>query len=234
MGTTTEDGAMPTKSVERKLPSRGRSDLAEFAAWFDFRDEIAPFETPEFGARLAEVIDHAMRASLERVSPGRIRHPTAHPDAEDVLLEVAAAASQAGHRVDFVPYNENKLSQGFWHTALRIDGQLCFIQIVTNAQSRPRRRQVYAHTGVHSPAMDKYAVMIFFVAVPGYEQMTLVVPTDDMRQALSGKSTKDDRISLYIPLAYRPNDPVLDFLAYKDAWDTIPRNVDGRLQPVLH
>ena len=93
------------------------------------------------------------------------------------MLEVAAAASRAGHSVDFVPYNEKKLSLGYWHTALLIDGQLCYIQTVTNAQSRPHRKQVYAHTGVHWAALDKYAVMIFFVAVPGYEQMTLVVPT---------------------------------------------------------
>ncbi len=121
-----------------------------------------------------------------------------------------------------MPYNENKLSQGYWQTALLIDGQLCYIQTVTNAQSRPHRKQVYAHTGVHWAALDKYAAMIFFVAVPGYKQMTLVVPTEDMRKVLSCGSKHDDRVSLYIPLAYHPNDPVLDFLAYEDAWGAIP------------
>ena len=171
-------------------------------------------------------VDHATRSTCNlSAAPRR---------AEDVLLEVAAAASRAGHSVDFVPYNEKKLSLGYWHTALLIDGQLCYIQTVTNAQSRPHRKQVYAHTGVHWAALDKYAVMIFFVAVPGYEQMTLVVPTADMRKVLTCESTKDDRISLYIPLVYHPSHPVLDFLAYRDAWATVPgpQNVNGSPGPV--
>ena len=206
----------------------------DLSALLDFGDEVAPFDTPEFGTRLGELIDRATRST--RSSCKRTRRDAAQSHAEDVLLEVAAAASRAGHSVDFVPYNENKLSQGYWQTALLIDGQLCYIQTVTNAQSRPHRKQVYAHTGVHWAALDKYAVMIFFVAVPGYKQMTLVVPTEDMRKVLSCGSKHDDRVSLYIPLAYHPNDPVLDFLAYEDAWGAIPGHeiADGNPGPVLH
>ena len=98
--------------------------------------------TPGFGTRLGELIDQATRST--RSSCKRTRRDAAQSHAEDVLLEVAAAASRAGHSVDFVPYNENKLSQGYWQTALLIDGQLCYIQTVTNAQSRPHRKQVYA------------------------------------------------------------------------------------------
>jgi hypothetical protein len=206
------------------------ANIVELFALFDVGDEVAPFDTPEFRERLGELIE------ATRLSGKRNRVVAAPLHAEDVLLEVAAAASSAGHEVDFVPYNEKKLSQGYWHTALFIDRQLCFIQHVTNAQSRPHRKQVYAHTGVNTPALDKYAVMIFFVTVPGYEQMTLVVPTADIRKALSNEPHKGDRISLYIPLAYRPSDPVLDFLAYQDAWGVIPRPHNGNdsVEPVLH
>ena len=212
---------------------RGRADLVELFAKFDLGDEVAPFDTPEFRERLGELIE------ATRLSCKRTRVTAAPLHAEDVLLEVAAAAEQAGHNVEFVPYNEKKLSQGYWHTALLIDGQLCYIQIVTNAQSRPHRKQVYAHTGVHLPALDKYSAMIFFVAAPGYEQMTLVVPTADMRKALLSSETSqtktgnDDRISLYIPLVYRPDHPVLDFLAYQDAWGAIPGPETGSPKSAL-
>jgi hypothetical protein len=180
--------------------------------------------------RLGERRDRAARSSCEPADPcAATRH------AEDVLLEVATAASRAGHSVDFVPYNEKRPSLGFWQTALLIDGHLCAIQTVTNAQSRLHRKQVYARTGVHWAALEKYSVMIFFVAVPGYEPMTLVVPTADMRKVASNESNtsaKDDRISLYIPLAYRPNDPVIDFLAYQDAWGAVPAPENAG--PVLH
>ena len=192
---------------------------------------VAPCDAPECRAPFGELIDQAASSPCKRT-----RRDAAQSHAEDVLLEVAAAASRAGHSVDFVPYNEKKPSQGYWQTALLIDGQLCYIQTVTNAQSRPHRKQVYAHTGVHWPALDKYAVMIFFVAVPGYQPMTLVVPTADMRKVLSCGSKNDDRVSLYIPLAYHPNDPVLDFLAYEGAWGAIPapQTVNDSPGPVLH
>jgi hypothetical protein len=217
-------GKVPSKGVAEMGETRGSADVVKLFARFGVGDEVAPFDTPEFRERLGELIE-ATRLSWKR---GRVTAAPLH--AEDVLLEVAAAASNAGHEVDFVPYNEKKLSQGYWHTALLIDGQLCFIQHVTNAQSRPHRKQVYAHTGVHLAALEKYAVMIFFVTVPGYEQMTLVVPTADMRKLLPTEfsaSKKDDRISLYIPLAYRPSHPVLDFLAYQDAWNAVPGSQGG-------
>jgi hypothetical protein len=144
------------------------------------------------------------------------------PTAEDVHDAIIREALIAGCSVGLVPYSANP-RDGFWLSALLINHSLCAIQRITNAQETKRRRQTYAHTGVRADALEKFDTTIFFVAVPGYEQMILVVPSHDLVSKCDAKRVAD-RISLYIPLAYRPDNPIVDFWAYRDRFDLIPRH----------
>jgi hypothetical protein len=143
------------------------------------------------------------------------------PTAEDVHKTIIREALIAGCSVGLVPYSANP-RVGFRLSALLVNDSLCAIQRITNAQETRRRRQTYAHTGVRADALEKFDTTIFFVAVPGYEQMILVVPSHDLVSMCDAKRVAD-RISLYIPLAYRPDNPIVDFWAYRDRFDLIPR-----------
>jgi hypothetical protein len=145
------------------------------------------------------------------------------PSAKAVRDEIIRKAWRAGLSVALVPYSAT-VQNGYWLSALTINGLLCAIQIVTNAQMRMTRRQVYAHTGVWADALKKYDAIIFYIAVPRYKRTILPVPTEDLRPLWHTKRTIG-RKSLYIPLVYRPDNAVIDFWAYRDRFDLLSRPV---------
>jgi hypothetical protein len=144
-------------------------------------------------------------------------------NAKAVRDEIIKKAWRAGLSVALVPYTAT-VKNGYWLSALTINGLFCAIQIVTNAQMRMTRRQVYAHTGVSADALEKYDAIIFYVAVPSYKRTILLVPTEDLRSLWHTKRIIG-RKSLYIPLVYRPNNAVIDFWAYRDRFDLLSRPV---------
>jgi hypothetical protein len=144
---------------------------------------------------------------------------TQRPNAKAVRDEIIRKASRAGLGVALVPYSAT-VPNGYWLSALNINGLLCAIQIITNAQMRMTRRQVYAHTGVLADALEKFDAIIFYIAVPGYRRTILLVPTEDLRSLWHTKRIVG-RKSLYIPLAYRPDNAVIDFWAYRDRFDLL-------------
>ncbi len=143
----------------------------------------------------------------------------APPKAEDVLMEVALAAEAAGLCIETLTYLHNKQRQTRLRM-LKLNGHVYTIQIVDNAQSRPNRRQVSAHTGAHEHSLKECMGTIFYVCAPGYQVRMLVVPNDKLLAAF--KPCVDGRLGFMIPLEYRPEHPVFDFLAYEDAWDLVP------------
>jgi hypothetical protein len=141
------------------------------------------------------------------------------PSANEVRDDIVRKAWRAGCSVGLVPYTA-AVNAGYWSTALNINGSLCAIQRITNAQTKKVRRQTYAHTGVTAHAVKSFDAVIFFVVVPGFKTMVLVVPTEVLRSAWRTKRIVG-RKSLYIPLVYRPDNAVIDFWAYRDRFDLL-------------
>lgn len=131
---------------------------------------------------------------------------------------VAQQARKAGCTVELVPYKDP--SWGYRISALKINGVICTIQRLTNAQNKPGRKQVYASTGVRGDALKNYHVTIFGVVTPGFKRMALVVPSHHMRDTCRGRNARRP-CSLRIPLKYRPENPVIDFVSFDRRWDLI-------------
>jgi hypothetical protein len=78
-------------------------------------------------------------------------------------------ARRAGFSVELVPHS-TMVPGGYWLSALNINGFLCEIQIISNAQSRDSRRQIYAHTGVTAYALHRFEFILFYLAVTGFKR----------------------------------------------------------------
>ena len=140
--TLTSDGGAAIRSpvpttTARKISSR-RARHGESRG----KTGVAPCDAPECSAPFGELIDQTASSPCKRT-----RRDAAQSHAEDVLLEVAAAASRAGHSVDFLPYNERSPPRVTGRRRCSSTGSFA-----TSRPSRTRNRVRIASRSMRIPA----------------------------------------------------------------------------------
>ena len=102
------------------------------------------------------------------------------------------------------------------HRAVMVGSNIEPVHHLRNARSSRGRGLKYATTTLYQNVLEQTTWSLFVIDVPGFPQRVIRSRNRRLLQSLFGGQ---DRMSVYIPLDGRPENPRYDFLADEDNWD---------------